>query len=128
MYICKNIPQKTTGGSWQGRFSARAAGKKIGIVIMIGNTASLDLVEFIETSILPAYADFDKAHGLAHVNRVIKRSLELASSVGANIDMAYVVAAYHDIGMSGPRPSTISPAARYWRATCGSGGGSRPSR
>ena len=103
MYICKNIPQKTTGGSWQGRFSARAAGKKIGIVIMIGNTASLDLVEFIETSILPAYADFDKAHGLAHVNRVIKRSLELASSVGANIDMAYVVAAYHDIGMSGPR-------------------------
>ena len=120
---------KTTGGSWQGRFSARAAGKKIGIVIMIGNTASLDLVEFIETSILPAYADFDKAHGLAHVNRVIKRSLELASSVGANIDMAYVVAAYHDIGMSGPEgPSTISPAARYWRATCGSGGGSRPSR
>lgn len=103
MYICKNIPQKTTGGSWQGRFSARAAGKKIGIVIMIGNTASLDLVEFIETNILPAYADFDKAHGLAHVNRVIKRSLELASSVGANIDMAYVVAAYHDIGMSGPR-------------------------
>ena len=76
-----------------GAFFRPGRRQKIGIVIMIGNTASLDLVEFSETSILPAYADFDKAHGLAHVNRVIKRSLELASSVGANIDMAYVVAA-----------------------------------
>lgn len=86
-----------------GVFSQSAAGRETVIVIMIGNTASLDLVEFIETSILPAYAAFDKAHGLAHVTRVIKRSLDLAASIGANVDMAYVVAAYHDLGMSGPR-------------------------
>lgn len=70
---------------------------------MIGKTASLDLVEFVETNILPRYAAFDKAHGISHVNRVIKRSLDLALAIGADIDMAYVVAAYHDLGMSGPR-------------------------
>jgi uncharacterized protein len=31
---------------------------------MISNTASLDLVEFIETQILPQYANFDRAHNL----------------------------------------------------------------
>lgn len=70
---------------------------------MIGNTASLDLVEFIETNILPQYASFDKAHNLGHVTRVIKRSLELVRTTGADINMVYAIAAYHDIGMSGPR-------------------------
>lgn len=69
----------------------------------MGNTASLDLVEFIETSILPMYAAFDKAHNMEHVTRVIRRSLDLARRTGANINMVYAIAAYHDIGMSGPR-------------------------
>lgn len=70
---------------------------------MITNTASLDLVEFVETNILPQYANFDKAHNLTHVTRVIRRSLDLVKKTGADINMVYVVAAYHDIGMSGPR-------------------------
>lgn len=70
---------------------------------MISNTASLDLVEFIETNILPQYTTFDKAHGLAHVNGVIRRSLDLARVTGADVNMVYAIAAYHDIGMSGPR-------------------------
>ena len=65
--------------------------------------ASLDLVEFIETQILPQYAQFDRAHNLEHVTRVIRRSLELAAHTGADVDMVYVIAAYHDLGMSGPR-------------------------
>ena len=64
---------------------------------------SLDLVEFIETQILPQYASFDKAHNMEHVTRVIRASLELARKTGASLDMAYVVAAYHDLGLSGPR-------------------------
>lgn len=67
------------------------------------NIASLDLVEFIELNILPKYATFDKAHGLAHVTNVIRRSLDLARSTGADINMVYAIAAYHDIGMAGPR-------------------------
>ena len=70
---------------------------------MISNIASLDLVEFIETCILPKYAEFDKAHNLTHVTRVIRRSLELVRTTGADIDMVYTIAAYHDIGMCGPR-------------------------
>ncbi|MCR4809517.1 MAG: HD domain-containing protein [Prevotella sp.] len=64
---------------------------------------SLDLMEFIETAILPQYAKFDKAHNLEHVTRVIRRSLELAARTGADANMVYAIAAYHDIGMSGPR-------------------------
>ncbi len=70
---------------------------------MLKNTPSLDLVEFIETQILPQYAAFDKAHSLEHVTRVIRGSLELVQTTGADIDMVYTIAAYHDIGMSGPR-------------------------
>lgn len=70
---------------------------------MIANTASLDLVEYIETNILPQYAQFDKAHDLSHVTRVIKRAINLVRATGADINMVYTIAAYHDIGMSGPR-------------------------
>ncbi len=64
---------------------------------------SLDLVEFIETQILPQYAHFDKAHNMEHATRVIRRSLDLARQTGADLDMAYAIAAYHDLGLSGPR-------------------------
>lgn len=64
---------------------------------------SLDIMEFVEQNILPRYNDFDKAHNLTHVNRVIKNSMKLALSTGADINMAYVTAAYHDLGLEGPR-------------------------
>jgi uncharacterized protein len=70
---------------------------------MIDNSVSLDLMEFVETNILNKYATFDKSHNLAHVNRVITRSLALANSLGADINMAYTIAAYHDLGLEGPR-------------------------
>lgn len=70
---------------------------------MIQNVPSLDLVEFIETKILPQYAAFDAAHNMEHVTRVIRHSLELAKVTGADVNMVYVIAAYHDLGMSGPR-------------------------
>ena len=63
---------------------------------------SLDLMEFVETQILPRYNAFGESHGLRHVSRVIKNSLQLAKVTGANIDMVYVIAAYHDLGMSVP--------------------------
>ena len=64
---------------------------------------SLDLMDFIETQILPRYAQFDRAHNLEHVTRVIRRSMELASRTGADANMVYAIAAYHDLGMAGPR-------------------------
>lgn len=64
---------------------------------------SLDIMQFVETQILPRYTAFGESHGLRHVNRVIKNALNLAHITGADIDMVYVIAAYHDLGMSGPR-------------------------
>lgn len=70
---------------------------------MITRTVSLDIMEFVEQNILPRYNAFDKAHNLGHANVVIKKSMALALSTGADINMAYVVAAYHDLGLEGPR-------------------------
>lgn len=64
---------------------------------------SLDLMEFIERNILPRYASFDSAHGMEHVMRVIKASDVLAKKMGADANMAYAIAAYHDLGLEGPR-------------------------
>lgn len=64
---------------------------------------SLDLMSFIETNILPRYNAFGRSHGLQHVQRVIAGSLELSRMLGTDINMVYVIAAYHDLGMSGPR-------------------------
>lgn len=67
------------------------------------NNVSLDLMEFVEKHILPRYAEFDKAHNMEHVTSVVRRSLDIARKLGADLDMAYTVAAYHDLGLSGPR-------------------------
>lgn len=70
---------------------------------MDGKNVDLDLMEFIERNILPRYSIFDRAHQLPHVTGVIIRSLTLARKVGADLNMAYTVAAYHDLGLQGPR-------------------------
>lgn len=64
---------------------------------------NLEIMEFVERQILPRYVAFGESHGLRHVNRVIRNSMKLAQVTGADIDMVYVIAAYHDLGMEGPR-------------------------
>lgn len=59
---------------------------------------------YVENEIIPRYAAFDKAHQADHVNMVISRSLEMVDSVpGIDPDMAYVVAAFHDLGLANGR-------------------------
>ena len=64
---------------------------------------TLEIMQFVEQEILPRYNNFDRAHSIRHANSVISSSLKLAQKVGADADMAYVVAAYHDLGLEGPR-------------------------
>lgn len=64
---------------------------------------NLEIMTFVEREILPRYNAFGKSHGLQHVQHVIKNSLELVPLTGADINMVYVTAAYHDLGMEGPR-------------------------
>lgn len=70
---------------------------------MIDKNVSLELMSFIEANILPRYSSFDKAHGLMHVTNVIRRAVALARKIGADVNMAYTAAAYHDLGLEGPR-------------------------
>lgn len=64
---------------------------------------NLEIMTFIERCVLPRYAAFDSAHNMEHVMSVIKRSVVLAEKQGVDVDMAYVIAAYHDLGLEGPR-------------------------
>ena len=70
---------------------------------MIDRNVSLDLMEFVEKQILPRYNQFDKAHNLSHAQQVIRESVQLARAVGADVNMSYAIAAYHDLGLEGPR-------------------------
>lgn len=67
------------------------------------HNVSLDLMEFVERNVLKRYNAFDAAHNMIHVNRVIKASINLAKKMGVDLDMAYVVAAYHDLGLEKER-------------------------
>lgn len=65
---------------------------------------NMTLQEYIEREILPRYADFDKGHQRDHAESVIQESLILAQEHGADKDMAYTIAAFHDLGLAIDRP------------------------
>lgn len=60
----------------------------------------VSIKEYIEEKILPCYSTFDKAHQRDHAEKVIRESLELARYYPVNMDMVYIIAAYHDLGLS----------------------------
>lgn len=58
-----------------------------------------ELKKYIEEVIFKSYDKNDDAHNLEHIKYVIKRSYMFASRVpDINLEMVYVIAAYHDIG------------------------------
>ena len=57
-----------------------------------------ELVDYIEKEIFPLYNKNEEGHGLKHIETVIERSLKFAKDYDANIDMVYIIAAYHDLG------------------------------
>ena len=59
----------------------------------------MTLQEYIENEILPRYAAFDKGHQRDHAESVIEESIALAQEHGANLEMAYTIAAFHDLGL-----------------------------
>lgn len=59
------------------------------------------LVNYVESYILPHYIYFDGGHNINHARSVIERSFNIVcyNSLKVNYNMAYVVAAYHDYGI-----------------------------
>lgn len=58
-----------------------------------------ELQNYVRQSIIPQYANFDKAHQIDHVEKVIEESLKLATHYEVDYSMVYVIAAYHDLGL-----------------------------
>ena len=59
-----------------------------------------ELRDYIEAEIIPRYRSFDKAHHEDHVRMVIRQALELSERMGADREMLYTAAAYHDTGLA----------------------------
>lgn len=59
----------------------------------------MTLKDYIEGMILPQYDGFDGGHNRDHAENVIRESIKLAREHGADEQMAYVIAAYHDLGL-----------------------------
>lgn len=60
----------------------------------------MTLEEYITTTILPRYDAFDGGHRQDHALSVIRESLILARAYNADEQMAYAIAAYHDLGLA----------------------------
>ncbi|MBD5164021.1 MAG: HD domain-containing protein [Bacteroidales bacterium] len=64
------------------------------------DTVDSSVRKYVKEQIIPRYASFDKAHQADHVNMVIEQSLKLASLMpDINLDMVYITAAFHDLGL-----------------------------
>lgn len=59
-----------------------------------------ELKEYINSNVFPEYNKNEIAHGIEHINTVIRRSFELIkqNKLEVNYDIVYAVASYHDIG------------------------------
>ena len=62
-----------------------------------------EIVDYVESSVIPSYAAFDKGHREPHARYVIGQAMELASHYDVNPEMVYVAAACHDLGLAEDR-------------------------
>ena len=67
------------------------------------NRIDPSIEEYIAGAILPAYREFDEAHQTEHAKAVIGNSLQIAADYAVDLNMVYVTAAYHDVGLAGGR-------------------------
>lgn len=63
------------------------------------NEINKELKTYIENNIFPRYEKY-YSHGMSHINNVINNCLMLADYYNLDIDMAYTIAAYHDLGLN----------------------------
>ena len=74
-----------------------------------------ELIDYIETEILPRYDAFDKAHNRKHAITVLVKSLRLAQHYDVSPAMVYTIAAFHDSGLVEGREHHHTASARIIR-------------
>ena len=73
------------------------------------------LAGFVETTVIPRYASFDKAHREDHARAVVTRALELAAHYPISRDVVYAAAACHDLGLVAGRETHHLESGRIIR-------------
>ncbi|MDR2083915.1 MAG: HD domain-containing protein [Bacteroidales bacterium] len=58
-----------------------------------------EIRNYIDEKIIPLYKTFDSAHNTDHVKTVIDESINLARNYDVDINMVYIIAAFHDLGL-----------------------------
>ncbi len=73
-------------------------GERIRLVEMSEARKFLDpqILCYVEKTVIPEYQQNDAAHGVSHAKYVVKRAMRFAAREGANIQLAFIAAAYHD--------------------------------
>ena len=54
---------------------------------------------YLHEIIIPRYKAFDAAHQPDHIETIIHNAMAIAKDLPVDLEMVYVIAAYHDIGM-----------------------------
>ena len=80
-------------------FVSREALAEAGVTRIIDQPEELLLDVYVQQAILPQYDAFDGGHKRDHAETVIRESIKLARAYDADETMAYVIAAYHDLGL-----------------------------
>ena len=73
------------------------------------------LAVFIESSVIPRYAAFDKAHREDHARAVVSRALSLAAFYPVDRNLLYAAAACHDLGLAVDRKTHHLESGRIIR-------------
>ena len=79
-----------------------------------------ELKNYIDKEIKPLYKAFDKAHNLSHykfvTNNCVEYSNELIKrNIEVNLEIAFVVGAYHDVGLICGRENHAKSSAEFVR-------------
>ncbi|TVP85785.1 MAG: HD domain-containing protein [Acholeplasmataceae bacterium] len=70
------------------------------------------LLTYLHEVIIPRYKAYDAAHQPDHVETIIKNAMAIAKDLPVDLEMVYVIAAYHDIGMQHGRETHHLTGAR----------------
>lgn len=82
-----------------------------------------EIADYVESSVIPAYAAFDKGHQESHVRQVIAQAMDFCRWYDVDPEMVYVAAACHDLGLAEDRRThhlvsgriiREDPALRRW--------------
>lgn len=80
-----------------------------------------ELKHYILTEIKTKYKTFDKGHNISHFNFVTKNCVNygkklIEQGIDVDLDIAYVVGAFHDIGIQDGREGHALTSGKYVRA------------